>query len=233
MKNLVNIGHLLKNRLDGKTIINLTYKQLKLIPIFNQLNSNEIEYLEEISSVKSLHDDEILFFEGDDSSNLYMILEGYIDIYKTDINARQIVLKRFEPFSFIAEISNYKNMRFPATAKSIKNTTILVINYKKFEEKFLYHPTIIPKILKSVTDKVVSLEKIISENIVMNATQRVAKFIYEEEFLFQNCKNHEIAERLNITAVTFSRILKKLRENQLITIKNQIIDKELLKKEFS
>jgi len=206
---------------------------LKLIPIFSQLNSSEIEDLQKISFLKSLQKDEILFFEGDDSINLYMIVDGYIDIYKTDIHAKQITLKRFAPFSFIAEVSNYNNMKFPATAKSINNTTVLVIDYIKFEKQFLYHPTIIPIVLKSVTNKVISLEKIISENLIMNATQRVAKFIYEEELLFKNAKHHEIANRLNITAVTFSRILKKLRTNNIITIDNNILDKKLLKKEFS
>jgi len=143
------------------------------------------------------------------------------------------MLKKFSPFSFIAEISNYNNMKFPATAKSITKTTILVIDYKEFEKNFLYHPTIIPTILKSVSNKVTTLEKIISENIIMNATQRVAKFIYEEETLFKSCKHHEIATRLNITAVTFSRILKKLRKSSIITLENSVIDRELLKKEFS
>ena len=217
----------------GEGIINLTKKQLNLIPIFSQLNSSEIENLQSISFFKSLQNNEVLFFEGDDSLNLYMIVDGSIEIYKTDINAKQITLKRFSPFSFVAEVSNYNNMKFPATAKSIDNTTVLVIDYKKFEKQFLYHPTIIPTILKSITNKVVLLEKIISENLIMNATQRVSKFIYEEETLFQNSKHHEIANRLNITAVTFSRILKKLRTNNIITSNNQVIDKELLKKEFS
>jgi len=197
------------------------------------LNSVEIEKLQQISFLKNLAKDEILFFEGDDSSYLYMILDGAIDIYKTDKDAKQIVLKRFTPFSFIAEVSNYNNMNFPATAKAIETTEVLIIDYKIFQENFLYHHTIIPTILKSITSKVISLEKIISENIMMNATQRVSKFIYEEELLFQTCKHNELANRLNITAVTFSRILKKLRDKDIITSDNCILDRKKLKEEFS
>ncbi len=162
-----------------------------------------------------------------------MLLDGSVKVYKVDNNANEIVLKRFVPFSFIAELANYTNINFPASAKSIDSSTVLVIDYKEYKKYFLYHPSIVPNVIKALTTKILSLEKVISENMTMNATQRVAKFIYEKESIFQNKKKHEVATILNITPVTLSRILKKFKEKKIMDKNNSLIDKNLLKKEFS
>ena len=126
-------------------------------------------------------------------------------------------------------------MNFPASSKSIGDSSVLSINYEKFEKQFLYHPTIVPVVLKSMANKLIVLEKVISSNLTMDATQRVAKFIYENEKSFTTLKYNKIAVDLNITPVTFSRILKKFKDENIIQGDKEriIIDKELLKEHFS
>jgi len=214
-------------------MIELTQQLLKNIPVFSGLTSKELSLLQNISKLEYHQDKQILFYEGDESLNLYILLEGKIDIFKTNIKGKEIKLKQFLPFSFIAEVSNYNHIQFPASAKSIGDSTVLSIDYAKFEKELLYHKTIAPMIIKSIANKVLVLEKLISENLTMDATQRIAKFIYEDSDMFLNQKHHIIANKLNITPVTFSRILKKFREQNIISSTNHILDKDLLKKEFS
>ncbi|MEA1956458.1 MAG: Crp/Fnr family transcriptional regulator [Campylobacterota bacterium] len=210
-------------------------KLLKSIPIFSKLNNDELEVLKKISTIKYLKNGNILFYENDISNNIHMLLHGQVEVYKINLKGREIVLKQFSPFEFIAEVSNYNNINFPASAKSIGDSTILVIDYKEFEEQFLYHKDVAPFVLKSMANKVINLEKIISSNLTMDATQRIAKFIYNNEKCLNCAKHHQIADNLNITPVTFSRILKKFKKEEIITLdKNKfIVNKDLLKKQFS
>jgi len=214
-------------------MIELTQKLLKSIPIFSKLDVNELSELEQISKLKDYKNNQILFYEGEESLNLHILIDGKIEIFKTNNKGKEIPLKQFHPFSFVAEVSNYNHIQFPASAKSIENSTILLINYKEFEKKLLYNKSIATMILKSIANKVIVLEKLISENLTMDATQRIAKFIYEDEDVLLNQKHHIIANKLNITPVTFSRILKKFKEQNIISSNNHILDKNLLKEEFS
>jgi len=157
-------------------------------------------------------------------------------VYKVNTKAKEIVLKQFSSFEFIAEVANYNNTPFPATARLVENSTILIIDYKEFENKFLYHKSVAPYIFKSMAKKVVNLEKIIATNLTMDATQRVAKFIYKNEKCLNCIKHHQIADNLNITSVTFSRILKKFKDENIISNHDNkfiIKNKDLLKKQFS
>ncbi|MEA1916411.1 MAG: Crp/Fnr family transcriptional regulator [Campylobacterota bacterium] len=206
-------------------------EKLKNIPIFNKFDKKSLELLHNMSKIKLLRDGAVLFYEGEDSDNLHILLDGKIEVYKSDAKAKKIVLTHFTPFSFIAEVSNYNNIKFPATSKSIGNSEVLVIDYKKFEEHFLYHPLIAPVIIKSMSAKIMNLEKIIFSNIVLNATQRVASFLCENENILNTHKHTDIADRLNITPVSLSRILKKFKKSESITQQKEgkfIINKESL-----
>lgn len=213
-------------------MLKLNQKLLHSIPIFSNLEEKDILLLQNISTLLSLESTQILFYEGDESENLYILLDGNIEIFKTDNRAKEIVLKQFSPFSFIAEVSNYNHIPFPASARAIGDIVVLQIDYQQFEQNFLHHPRIAPFIIKSMASKVLVLEKLISENLTMNATQRIAKFIFENENFFLEQKHHLIANKLNITPVTLSRILKTFKEKNILSNENKILDKNLLKKEF-
>jgi CRP/FNR family transcriptional regulator len=164
---------------------------------------------------------------------LHIVISGLIEVFKTNKKGKVISLKKFSPFSFVAEVSNYNHIPFPASAKAKQASTILLIDYIEFEKKLLYLPTVAPLVLKSIANKVIALEKLISENLILDAKQRIVKFIYENENALLTQKHNKIACSLNITPVTFSRILKKLKEDNIISLDNHIVDKEYLKKEFS
>jgi len=214
-------------------MIELTQKLLVTIPIFSKLSKSELLELEKISKLKSYENNQIVFYEGDESSSLHILIDGIVEIFKTNVKGKEIPLKQFHPFSFVAEVSNYNHIRFPASAKSIGSSTVLLIDYIEFEKKLLYNKSIISMILKSISNKVLVLEKLISENLTMDATQRIAKFIFENEDEFLTQKHHIIANKLNITPVTFSRILKKFKQQNIVSSKNHILSMDLLKKEFS
>jgi len=197
---------------------------LKQIDLFRDFSNEDIVYLQSISYQKEFHNDEILFYEGDTSDKLYFIIKGKVEVYKTNHKGKKITLTQFSPSSFIAEVSNYTNIKFPATAKSINSSTILIINYEKFEKRFLHYPQISSFIIKSLANKIIRLEEAFSNNLIMDAKERIAKYLYENEECFSYLKHHKIAENLNITPITFSRILKTLKEEHIIQ-DNRIIDK--------
>jgi len=211
------------------------YNILKSIPIFRQLQTSELHQLSKISTIKKLEKSNILFYQGDPCDKLHIVLNGVIEVYKINTKGRDIILKEFLPFEFVAEVSNYNNMPFPATARSQGYSEVLCIEYQAFQEYFLHHPLLVPQILKSMASKIINLEKILSSHISMDATQRVAHYIDENEAEFREKKHHEIAEKLNITPVTFSRVLKKFKDEKIVVMsqKQYHINKTLLKSYLS
>ncbi len=179
---------------------------------FDSLPKDKLERLKEISKVKTFSKGEIAFFEGERTDHLMILTQGILQIYKSDAKGNKIVLHVFYPYSLIAEIVNFENMPYPATGEFLTEGKVILIDYEKFEREFLKDPEVAFTIIKSLTNKIRYLEHVITNDLVLSSTARVAKFIYEHEREFLSLKKNEIAELLNITPETLSRIIGKFKK---------------------
>jgi len=175
----------------------------------------------------------VLFYEGDESKYLFLLTSGIVKLYKTSSANRKIILKYFHAQELIAEVANFENMPYPATASAFTDVEFLKIDFEKLKEYIFSNPELSFKIQTSLIKKIKNLEKVISSDLVLDAKERVAKYICENPTDFFIQKNIEIAEILNITPETLSRILKYFRDHNLISIKEKTIDKINLSNYFS
>jgi len=202
--------------------------KLRNIVLFNDLNEEILKKIESFTYECKLPKDSILFYEGDDSKYLYLLTLGIVKLYKTSSANRKIVLKYFHAQELIAEVANFEQIPYPATASSFTDVEFLKVDFERLKEYIFSCPELSFKIQTSLIKKIKNLEHVISSDLVLDAKERVAKYICEnpENFFIQ--KNIEIAEILNITPETLSRILKYFRDKNLVDIKAKTLDKENL-----
>ncbi len=203
--------------------------------LFRHLSDEKFARLEEISKIVDYKKGAILFFEGDEAKSLIILIEGVLQVYKTDQKGNKVILHHFLPMDVIAEIVNFEHMRYPASAEFETDGKALVIDYESFERDFLKDPEVSFAFIKSLSKKIKYLENVIATNLMMNSTARVAKFICEHEKEMGKLKKSYIAADLNMTPETLSRILKKLATLGLIEKKKEkieVLDKEGLETFF-
>ncbi|BCD68875.1 Crp/Fnr family transcriptional regulator [Nitratiruptor sp. YY09-18] len=218
-----------------KKFVRIAMEAIEKFYLFDYLPEGKKKRLREISTIKEFAKGEIAFFEGERTDKLMLLTDGIMQIYKSDQKGNKIVLHIFYPYTLIAEIVNFNNMPYPATGEFLTDGKVILIDYPAFEQEFLKDPEIAFTIIKSLTDKVRYLEHVITNDIVLTSTARVAKFIYEHEDEFLHMKKNEIATLLNITPETLSRIITKFKNLGLLKKEHssyKIIDKEKLKNFF-
>lgn len=183
---------------------------LRQYDFFKELSEEAINKLESISKKKSYQKGNILFYEKEEPTALLFLTEGVVKVYKTDLKNNEVIIRRFHAPTFIAEMATLDQLPFPASAAFETNGTVISIDYKHFEEHFMNDPKIAFSFIKSLSRKIKNLEEVIELNIVLDATARLAKYIYENESLLGELKNYQLAEDLHMTPETLSRTLKKL-----------------------
>jgi len=193
------------------------------IYFFENLTEKQIERLGQISVSKKYKKGNILFFQGDKAVGLHILTEGALKVYKTDLRGNEVVMNYFYPVNLIAELASLDHITYPATALFETDGSVITVDYKIFEEEFLKNPDISFSIIKSLTKKLRYLDSVISHNLTMDSSGRVAKFIYENEPLFLQLKQNKIASILNITPETMSRVIRKLKGCNIIEIKGRKI----------
>ena len=209
---------------------------LKNVFLFRHLNEKQIEDLKKISRIKKLKSGEVLFYEGEEPKYLNLLIKGVVRIYKVDARGKEVTITYLCPVSLIAEVANLTRFPYPANAEFETNGVVLQIDYDKFEAKFLKNPEICFSIVQSLLAKIKVIENAFSENFILDATSRVAKFLYEDEELFNQLKHTKIASLLNLTPETLSRVIRKFKNMGILEKKgNKFIvkNREELKKFFT
>ena len=204
--------------------------KLRKLNLFKMLDLNEIERLAKISTLKNLTRDNILFYEGEEPKYFYLLLEGHLKLYKTDLKGNEIIIHYFTKPSFIAEMASLENIKFPATAIATREEVeVLLIDKERFLKILQEDAHFSFQLIKSITLKVKHLELVINRNMVYDAMTKVCSLIEESPSYVQKAKNKEIASLLNMAPETFSRILSKLRKLEVIDKNNIVLDNEKLK----
>ncbi len=186
--------------------------KLDAIYFFSALSPEQLERIATISLNKTLQPGEFLFFEGDQPKYLHMLLEGVVKVYKSLPDGNEIVIHNFTAPTMVAEMPCLEHIRYPATAVCETVCQVMLIDYARFEKEFLADPAISFNIIRSLTKKIKNLDAAFTAQTTLSASQRVARFIQEHPETFLQLKNKKIAEILNITPETLSRILKKLKD---------------------
>ena len=202
--------------------------QLQNIVLFKDVDEETIQNIESFTTIQKISKDNIIFYEGDESKHLYLLVKGVIKLYKTSSSNKEIVLKYFHDNELIGEVANFEDIPYPATAKAYSNIEILKIDFVKLKAIIVQNPSLSFNIQTSLIKKIKNLENIISTNLVLDSKERVAKYIYNYADTFFVTKNIEIAEILGVSPETLSRILKFFKDHDIIDIKTKKIDKEAL-----
>jgi len=208
--------------------------ELRQIALFSELNSDELHELENISKIYNLQQNDIVFYQGDPSSNLCILVQGEAKIYRLDNKGNELILHNFTAPTLLAERANLANIPYPANCSMTTDGIVLKIAFEPFKE-LMKKENICFNIMQSLLKKMTSLEDIIDNHILLDVETRVAKFIYENTEAFETLKQHSIANLLNIKPETLSRKLKKLKELDIIENQNsklKIKNKEKLKELF-
>jgi CRP/FNR family transcriptional regulator len=189
------------------------------IPMFSALGQNYIRELQDQIHVKRYIKESIVFYEGDTSEYLHILMEGSVKLYKTSPKGSQIQINRFSAPGLIAEFAIFEHEPFPATCEFVTDGCIGLLHFDKLYE-YLNQPEFSLELLKSLTGKISLLSALVHKETILSSEAKVADLMLKKVTIFNRLKNNEIASILNLTPETFSRILTKMKKEGIVKIEN-------------
>ena len=202
--------------------------KLKEIYLFKDLCDNTLDRIGEFTTFLKLSKDNVLFYEGDEPKYLFLLKKGIVKLYKTSSNDKEILLKYFHSNELIAEVANFEQIPYPATAQSFTDTEVLRIDFGSLKDIIYSDPNLSFLIQTSLIKKIRNVENIVSLHVVLDSKERIAKYLCDHSEEFFNTKNIIVAEILNISPETLSRMLRVFKNDGLIDNKKKTVDKERL-----
>ena len=144
-----------------------------------------------------------------------------------------MIMKYFHSNELIAEVANFEEIPYPATAQAFGPCEVLRIDFSKLKDIIYQNPKLSFMIQASLIKKIRNLEKLVSLHVVLDSKERIAKYLCDHTEDFFNTKNIMVAEILNISPETLSRMLRVFKDEGLIDSKAKTVDKDKLRLFFT
>jgi CRP/FNR family transcriptional regulator len=193
--------------------------RLEDVPMFSALGDNYLKEIQNAIHVKQYTKDSVVFYEGDHSNYLHILMEGDVKLYKTSPKGSQIQINRFSAPCLIAEFACFEREVFPATCEFVTDGAIGLLHFDKLYT-YLNQPDFSLELIKSLTAKVMTLSALVHKETILSSEAKVADLMIKKIAIFNRLKNNEIASILNLTPETFSRILTKFKKEGIISVDN-------------
>jgi len=191
---------------------------IAMTPLFRGLTPQMSRALVGKSLPRSYDKGAILFHQGEPASAFFIILDGWVKIYRTTADGLEVVLHVFKRGESFAEVAMFLGGRYPASAETVAPSRLLKIDGELFRARINERPQLAMSMLASASYQLKMLVEQIEQIKVRSAPQRIADFLIRITPTQEGAAVVELpfekgllANRLGMKPESFSRALGRLR----------------------
>ncbi|MBO0611470.1 Crp/Fnr family transcriptional regulator [Thiothrix fructosivorans] len=214
-------------KFDNHTLI-----LLRRSPLFRALEPSQFNALVDTARLYTLNEGELLFRQGDPLNEVFVNIKGFVKLFRLTPNGDEKVVDIIVPGSSFAEAVLFMGGRqYPVHAVALKPATVVGINAVQYEQMLRSSVDVCFGMMGLMSRRMHWLLNEVDRLTLHNATFRLVIWLLEARCSDPTCNRialdvpkHVVASRLSIKPETFSRILKRLANHQLISVNDQHID---------
>jgi CRP/FNR family transcriptional regulator len=200
---------------------------LKQVPLFRDLNPEDLKALEGEARARRLKRGEVLFLEGEPVHSLFVVEKGLIKVYKLDPEGRkQVVLHLEGPGRVLAEVALFLDRpTYPASAEALEESQVLAIPKERFFQLVEARPPLARTLIRYLARRQGQLLHLLDRLVFHEVRERLAEYLLEtlategQGFLLPT--NSELAALLGTVPEAVSRNLGELYRQGLIRLQGR------------
>lgn len=194
------------------------WKIVRNTPLFGAMPVEVAQRLIGNSGPRTYEKGAMLFQQGDPASAFFVVLDGWVKVYRMLADGDEAVVGVFHRGETFAEAAMFLGGRYPACAEVVTQSRLLKVDGPTLRRQITATPDLALSMLASASYHLKFLVEQIEQIKLLSAPQRIA------DFLVQQCAGKEgsqtvdlpyekalIANRLGMKPESFSRALAKLR----------------------
>lgn len=207
---------------------------LRLAPIFQGLKDEVIGEILQVAQVKVYERDTNLFVQGDPAEAIYIILKGWVKIYRITPAGDEALVNVFARGESFAEAAAFIKGEYPASGTTVTDCRLLRISARHLVAVIKRTPEVGLAMLGASSQRIHMLVQQIEQLKAHTGAQRLASFLLSlTEERSGSCTlelpydKALIASRLGIKPESLSRAFQKLRGYGVSVKRNLAIIEDL------
>lgn len=205
---------------------------LRSCQLFVGLSQTDLENIANVAIVKSLDKGEYLFHEGDLARGFYVVQRGAVNVHRVNAAGKEQIIHVFRAGDSFAEVGLASATGYPADARAIEPTQVLLIQKEGILELLKHQPELALRMLGSMSSHLRVLVSQLEDLTLKDVETRLANWLVKRcphpqsekpVFIELAMTKRVLAAELGTISETFSRTLASLRQRKLISVKGKTI----------
>lgn len=201
------------------------------LPFFSSLSEPVLADLLQHAQVMDYDKGKLLFLEGEQAGRLYIVLNGWLKLFKGNSTGEETVLQMLSSGDMVAASAVFLNAPYPVSAQVAKRAEVLSIPAPIIREKIRQNNELALSVLTGMSQHSQTLIQEFESIRLKPATERVGWFLLKllleqgrvPDLVELPYDKSLIASYLDMKPETFSRTLKKFKERGFEISKNSVI----------
>jgi CRP-like cAMP-binding protein len=214
----------------GTGLSDVDLELLRSLPLFAGLDAPAIEALLGDARIEVHPTRSLLFIEGDAADRFYVILDGWVKLFRNTASGQESVIAVFGRGDSFAEAAMFGCRRMPVSAEVIARARLLVVPASSFIARIRENSEYALRMMASMSGHLHHLINQVEQLTVRSTTERLAGFLLKLSPAAEGqvqirlpVEKHLIAGRLGMQPETLSRSFAKLRQIGVETANNNVL----------
>ena len=148
-------------------------QHLSQIPMFKQLDFQELENLAQSVDQVTYEAGEDIFHEHDRGDALYVVESGSVRIWVRDEDSEQITLSELRPGDFFGELSVFDGGERSANATAVVDTVLHRLSRQDFQEFLLKYPDAAVDVIREIGARMRQTNALVSQRVTRNINREM------------------------------------------------------------
>lgn len=203
--------------------------------LFCDLTDDELDQLVEAANTVDVERGDVLFSEGDESNELFIVESGRIAMSQRSVDNRESVVALMERGDLFGEMPLFDDLGRSTEARALETSTVTSIGYGPVRKLYEDRPHLLWGVVSMLSNRLRSTDAALADSVFLDVTGRTAKRLLEmagdsDEFVLP-VTQEELAgmvgasrERVNKAIASFIRLgwLEQRDRRYVITNRDQL-----------
>jgi len=152
---------------------------LRLSAYFSGLDSEELDSIREHMFEKSVARGEVIIFEGEPATAIYIVISGVVKVFKTSTDGKEQIIYLARPGDSFNDVPVFGGGLNLASAEAITQVNLCGIKKDELKAILLGNPKLAENVLKVLSQRVEQMVSLVEDLSFRRVTGRVAKILLE------------------------------------------------------
>ncbi|MGH3458249.1 Crp/Fnr family transcriptional regulator [Aeromicrobium sp.] len=157
----------------------MTHDVLRQAPLFSGLDDDSAGALEDSMTAATLGRGEVLFNEGDEGNQLYVVTDGKIKLGRTSADGRENLLAILGPGQMFGELSFFDPGPRSATATAVTDVELMSLGHDALSPVLADHADVALALLHQLAGRLRRTNEVVGDLVFSDVPGRVAKALLD------------------------------------------------------